>query len=287
MAGPCLRVRGMGLAAAYEARHPEQGLLYQVIAQHLETFLTRQAERDRPVPGFVRREFRAFLECGVLARGFLRVHCDACGKDRLVPFACRGRGFCPSCTGRRMVDTATHRIDRVFPEVGVRPWVLSVPFTLRYRQAYDKSLVRDVLQILARAMFGSLRRRARDEEGIQDAQCGAVTCVQRFGGSLNAPVHFHMLALDGVYTADPYGHPRFHALGPPEDVEVVEAARRIAHWISALLERRGLGPDADPEQVNSLARDEPLLTSLISASVAGNKEIHVSSVNFAQTSLKN
>jgi hypothetical protein len=41
----------------------------------------------------VEREFRRFLECGVLARGFLRVHCDACGCDRLVPFSCKGRGF--------------------------------------------------------------------------------------------------------------------------------------------------------------------------------------------------
>ena len=61
----------MGPAAvAYRPRHPEQSLLYTVIADHLETFLARQAERDRPVPGFVEREFRAFLECGVLARGF-------------------------------------------------------------------------------------------------------------------------------------------------------------------------------------------------------------------------
>ncbi len=124
-----------------------------------------------------------------------------------MPFACRGRGFCPSCTGRRMVDTAAHLIDRVFPEVGVRQWVLSVPFTLRYRLAYDKSLVRDVRQILARAIFGSLRRRARDEEGIPDARCGAVTFVQRFGGRFNAHVHFHMLALDGVYAAGPHGLP--------------------------------------------------------------------------------
>jgi hypothetical protein len=41
------------LAAAYQPRHPDESLLYQVVAEHLETFLARQAERDRPVPGFV------------------------------------------------------------------------------------------------------------------------------------------------------------------------------------------------------------------------------------------
>jgi hypothetical protein len=36
-------------------------------------------------PGsFVEQEFRATLRCGVLAHGFLRVHCDACRLDRVV-----------------------------------------------------------------------------------------------------------------------------------------------------------------------------------------------------------
>jgi len=30
-------------------------------------------------------------------------------------------------------------------------------------------------------------------------QAGAVTLIQRFGGALNAHIHFHMLFLDGVY----------------------------------------------------------------------------------------
>ncbi len=41
----------MGLAATYHPHHPDQTLLYQVIAEHLETFLARQAERDRTHPG--------------------------------------------------------------------------------------------------------------------------------------------------------------------------------------------------------------------------------------------
>jgi len=36
----------------------------------------------------VEREFRGYLECGILAHGFVRVHCDACGCDRLVAFSC-------------------------------------------------------------------------------------------------------------------------------------------------------------------------------------------------------
>lgn len=85
----------------YVPHNPERTVLYGV-SFHLETFLARQWERDRVVPRFVEQELRAFLDCGVLARGFLRVHCDACGLDRVVPYSCKRWSFCPSCGGRRM-----------------------------------------------------------------------------------------------------------------------------------------------------------------------------------------
>ena len=66
-----------------------------------------------------------------------------------------------------MSETAAHLVDRVFPEVPVRQCVLSVPFALPYRLAYDKSLVRDVRQSFARA---------RERESIwkiKDSNAGA------------------------------------------------------------------------------------------------------------------
>ncbi|WP_437942518.1 transposase zinc-binding domain-containing protein [Sorangium sp. So ce341] len=43
------------------------------------------------------RELRAYLDCGLLCRGFARLRCDRCEDSRLVAFSCKGRGFCPSC----------------------------------------------------------------------------------------------------------------------------------------------------------------------------------------------
>jgi len=63
--------------AVYRPRNAEESILYSVVAENLETFLSRQWERDRPVPRFVERELRLFLNCGIPALGFLRVHCDA------------------------------------------------------------------------------------------------------------------------------------------------------------------------------------------------------------------
>src|SRR6266850_190688 len=155
------------VASEYTPRHPEEGVLYQVVAEQLETFLARQQERDRPVPLFVEREFRSLLDCGILARGFLRLRCQSCGHDRLLPFSCKKRAWCPSCCGRRMADTAAHLVDRVLPIVPVRQWVLSLPFAMRYRMAYDARLTSDVLNVFIRAVFGELRRRAQELLGLR------------------------------------------------------------------------------------------------------------------------
>ena len=168
----------------YRPRNPEDSLLYRTIAGHLETFLARQRERGREVPQFVEREMRAYLSCGILACGFLRLKCESCGKDRLLPLSCKGRSVRPSCCGRRMVDTAAHLVGRVFPRVPVRQWVLSLPFALRYRLAYDSTMTTAVLQVFIRSLFGFYRRLAQDY-GIDQTQCGAVTFVQRFGSAAN------------------------------------------------------------------------------------------------------
>jgi len=260
---------GRGEEEGYEARRPEESVLYGVVQTELETFLARAQARGRPVPRFVEREFRSYLECGVLAHGFLRLHCDECGYDRLVPFSCKGR-FCPSCAGRRMADTAAHLVDRVLPEVPVRQWVLSLPFPLRYRMAYDAALTREILNLFLRTLFASLRRRARKRWGVRSGQSGAVTFVQRFGSAAaNLNPHFHTLALDGVYEISRDGPSRFHPLPPPGSEEVARVVATTARRVSRLLETRGLGAEADPDECDPLARDEPLLASLAAASLQG------------------
>jgi len=219
----------------YETRAPEQTLLYGVVASELETFLARQRSAEHEVTRFVEREFRAFLECGVLSHGFLRVHCGSCGMDRVVGFSCKKRGWCPSCGGRRMAETAAHLVDHVLPHVPMRQWVLSVPHGLRYRMAYDADLLSRVMGIFSRVVFQSLRIRA-SECGIPRGQCGAVTFVQRFGSALNLHPHGHMICTDGVYAALPGESPRFYPLAPPGQKDIVWVAQTIATRIQHALE---------------------------------------------------
>ena len=75
-------------ASDYLPRNPADSVPYRAVAENLETFLARQRQRERIVPRFVEHELRKFLECGILAHGFLRVHCDACGRDRVVAYSC-------------------------------------------------------------------------------------------------------------------------------------------------------------------------------------------------------
>jgi len=253
----------------YTPRRPRDGLLYAVLQEHLETFLARARARHRIVPRFVERELRGYLQCGILAHGFLRVHCDACGHDRLVPFSCKGRGFCPSCGGRRMADTAAHLVDRVLPEAPVRQWVLSLPFTLRYRMGYDARLTGEVLRLFLRAVFASLRRRGRSATAKGGRlHGGAVTFIQRFGDALNLNVHFHTLAIDGVYEARGRAL-RFRPLPPPDDAEVERVAARVARNLARLLERRGLGGEGGLDDLDGFSEDQPLLAQLYGAAIQG------------------
>lgn len=221
---------------------------------------------DRTVPRFVEREFQAYLECGILDFGFVRVRCDDCGHDRVVALVCKGRGFCPSCGGRRMAETAANLVDRVIPMVPVRQWVVSLPIPLRYRMAYDAELTASVLRLFIGAVFSSYRRRAKRLHGVTAARCGSVTFVQRFGDALNVNVHFHALFLDGVYTG---GSPEFLPLPAPTDAEIAGVAQGIVRRLVRLLERRGLTPEADPSEADPLAGNEPLLAEIYSASVRG------------------
>ena len=62
------------------------------------------------LPRFVEREFREFLTCGALRRGFAHVRCEGCAYERLVPFSCKRGG---GAHGRRASEAcAVHRLVR-------------------------------------------------------------------------------------------------------------------------------------------------------------------------------
>jgi len=79
-----------------------------------------------------------------------------------------------------MAERAASLVDEVLPRVPVRQWVLTLPYRLRYRLAWDHALCRAVLGVYARVLLAFYARTARSH-GIQDGQTGTVTGIQRFG----------------------------------------------------------------------------------------------------------
>jgi hypothetical protein len=265
------------LSAEYRPRRPQDGVVYQVVREHYETFRADAAARrdGEPLPRFIDEEFRGFLRCGHLAAGFARFRCETCRHEHLLPFSCKGRAVCPSCGGRRMAERAAHLVDHVFPRVPVRQWVLSLPHRLRYVLAWDHALCRAVVGVYMRAVLGDLRRRAR-LQGVRDGRSGGVAILQRFGAALNLNVHVHALVLDGVFSDGGDGRLSFHGLEAPTEDAMERVLAVVAGRIGRLLERRGHGTDWADDGAEDAWRGEAAgLAGVAAASVQGRAALGV------------
>lgn len=144
----------------YQRHRPEQTLLYQIVEQHYPEFRDVMAAQCKPLPMHVQKEFSAYLKCGRLENGFLRLQCTECHHEHLVAFSCKKRGFCPSCRERRMAESAALLVDEVLPEHPIRQWVLSFPFQLRFLFASRPELMGRVLGIVYRTITPHLINKA-------------------------------------------------------------------------------------------------------------------------------
>jgi len=261
-----------GLRSFYQRHEPEKTVLYKVVSENWKTFLA-DAEREpenQGLPKYIKREFEAYLKCGILQYGFLRVQCESCKDGRLVAFSCKKRGFCPSCGGRRMSETAAKLSDYVIPHVPVRQWVLSVPIPMRYWLASNPRLVTSVLETIMRTLNRFHRMRAA-ATGISNSQTGAITFIQRFGSALNLNVHFHILFLDGVFNEPPENEtPLFHPAEPPSDEDIRNLVQTLATRITRHLKRKGYLKEEDetgPDGSDPLSHQSPILAACVAASV--------------------
>ena len=70
--------------ATYERHRPEQTLLYQLIEKHYPALVEQLECQGKNLPAHVHREFEAYLKCGRLEHGFLRLRCATCRLESLV-----------------------------------------------------------------------------------------------------------------------------------------------------------------------------------------------------------
>ena len=133
--------------------------------------------------------------------GIARAWCDDCGHDYFVAYSCKGRGVCPSCNTRRMVEAAAHIFDHVFPRLPVRHWVLSVPKRLRQFLQRDGAELNMVLRVFQRVIAQSVQSNNLGAAQVDKValHIGAIAFIHRFGSSLNQHVHFHVCVVGGVF----------------------------------------------------------------------------------------
>jgi hypothetical protein len=121
-----------------------------------------------------------------------------------------------------MANEAAVITDRVLPTAPVRQWVLALPRELSALGATKP----DVLTALGRIFAEEIARITRRVANVADSETGSLSFPQRFGGSLNLHLHFHNVAVDGVFEKQD-GGVRFYETRPPEKEEIEEVARRV------------------------------------------------------------
>jgi hypothetical protein len=226
----CARHGRATSAGSYARREPEKTVLYRVVQRHLEAFLAEHPG----LPRYVEEEFRRYLDCGILGKGFILLKCNWCGKETPVAFSCKGKAFCPSCLTRRMHATAMDLAERVLPVAPYRHWVLAFPMQVRFHLARDEGLLTRLRAIFVRSVRGWLFARAR-ATGIARPLFGAVAFTQRFSSRLMLYPHVHCVIPDGVFAEQEDGALVFHEIRP-RDEDVSRIAARIVKRSRKILE---------------------------------------------------
>lgn len=251
----------------YNRHKPEETILYKIIQNNWLSFQS-QVEQDTgyPLPDFVIKEFEEYLRCGILAHGFLRAQCDSCRDEFLIAFSCKRRGFCPSCGARRMSETAALLVDSILPIKPIRQWVLSFPFQIRLCLAVRPNILARALEITHSAISDYYRRKAGLPKG--KAKTGAVTLIQRFGGSINVNPHFHQLFIDGTYELGPELEPTdFFAANPPTLPELDLVLAQIIKRLTKYLERQKIIVKDNDSEFQLEIPDEDTFSRLQASSV--------------------
>lgn len=240
--------------ASYARRRPELTPCYRIIQEHLATFVAERQAEERPLPDYVLKEFDAYLKCGILSHGFLRLACTGCQKEKIVAFSCKKRGFCPSCSAKRMAEASTHLVENVLPVVAYRQFVITFPIPMRFWLQANKKLYTKVHQLVIRELHAHYRCKA-EAEGIKDSMPGSISFSQRSGSALNVNPHLHILCPDGVY-ARVNKKARFHNLAAITDEEVATLIEGVTKKVMRHLTKQGY-LDQDGEIVLNPATDEP------------------------------
>jgi Transposase zinc-binding domain len=175
------------------------------------------------VPARVRGEVERYLRCGDVRYGFVEATCAKCEVPRLVALRWRGRGWCPSCTTRRALETGL-QLEEELPRVAHRQWTLSLPMAARFQVVKKPALLKRLevrlVQAVWRRQRATARRLGTSTKGLRG---GGVCFWQYFGSSLQLTPHLHLLVPEALWTPDG----EVVTLPPPDDADVRAVLERV------------------------------------------------------------
>ena len=165
-----------------------------------------------------------------------------------------------------MSESAAHLVDEVLPHKAIRQWVLTFPVPIRLCLAVRPKIMARALDI-AHLVIGTYYRKKAGLKATQ-SKTGAVTLIQRFGGSLNLNIHFHQLFVDGCYELNNQKEPSdFYAASAPTLAELQEVLLQIIKKITKYLERQKIIIKEENQDFQLPIDEEDTLSKLQASSV--------------------
>jgi len=134
------------MSRVYSQRHPERTVFYRVLFHHIESFLKAYGSRFEREYGYllliVEEVVDKYLDCGNPKCGFARIKCSDCGREKLLMFSCKTRGFCPSCHAKRREEWGEWMREELILRTPHRQVVFTIPKMLRIFFKYSGGLMK-------------------------------------------------------------------------------------------------------------------------------------------------
>jgi len=189
---------------------PATNDLKEIVEDSMEELLRDWDARFRqsygPLPARVRTLLERFTRCGDLHFGFVRLRCvnPDCKKkgERLVPFSCKSRHLCPSCSQRRAPQWAERMVEEVLPFAPYRQLVFTIPLALRKAFLFDRTLYGDLCRVAYASTRDYLREHAPPFPGRKKAVPAIVVSPQSHGDLLTHHPHAHSICSLGLFRSD-------------------------------------------------------------------------------------
>ena len=187
----------MARTRVYKRRHPERTDYYRIIDSRFEGLEAIWPECFEQKYGYLRKEvvraIYAFLDCGIPENGVARVFCDGCGRDYFVPFSCRVRGACPSCSTKRSILFG-EKIRELVRPISPLHVTFTIPKMLRAWFRRNRKLLKRMVQ----SANWAIRSYFIETLGIADGSTGGIYCVHSHGNWFNHHPHVHALVPAGI-----------------------------------------------------------------------------------------